>query len=742
MTVTTSGKPARRRTLSARMAAGFVAMLMGASLAIATPAVAATPEPTPTPMPTPEIPPGTTAFTLSPVGSGIVYPGDSLTVSVTLQNATRVPTEPVEVTLELGNEPIVDRRALTSWLDGSGTNLETSPVATTTLESVDAQSEYSQGMLVHADDPSMLDLASGVYPLVATYEDEEEEEVLSTSVMIIPDDSDAAETAVGVIVPITAPSLTQGLLTSNELTALTSANGSLSNQLKAVEGTPAILAIDPAIVAAIRVLGTAAPDSAVEWLNNLMTLPNSRFALQFGDADVAVQLEAGLSEPLQPKALTAYMSEQDFSGQSEESPVETPGPTPSPDTDTDADTDTEADGSWPDLSSLLDIGGASAGIYWPAAKSLDNGILETLGGVMIDDLASVTLLGSQETAAGAAGATVGARVGIDDADALAYDTEISAALHAASLQDNSALRSADLTAATAQLMLAGANSGGAALLVTVDRDFDRSSVALRTAILAAAEAPGFAATDLSTLLAASERRMQLVEAEEVPERVAEAKRLLDDETALDRFATILDDSTLLTGPERAEVLQLLAVSWMTNQGWSREIDAHREQTDATLDSVALLPSSTINLLGSGAGLGFWVRNDLPYPVNVVLYTSPDDLRLDVQRATPVVATALSNTRVEVPVQARVANGEVTLTLQLRSRASVAIGDAEYVQVNVRAEWEAFGIGALAVVVGGLLIVGVIRTVRRTRARGHEVTPPEAPPSALASDERSDRKVEE
>ncbi len=689
-------------------------------------------------MPTPEIPPGTTAFTLSPVASGIVYPGDSLTVSVTLQNATSLPTDPVEVTLELGDQPITDRRSLTSWLDGSSTNLETSPVATTTLESVQAQSEYSQGMLVDADDSSMLDLASGIYPLVATYEDDEE--VRSTSVMIIPNDSADAGTAIGVIVPVTAPSLTGGLLTSNELAELTSANGSLSNQLKAVEGTPAILAIDPAIVAAIRVLGTAAPESAVEWLNNLLALPNSRFALQFGDADVAVQIEAGLSEPLAATTLTPYMSEQDFLSQGEEPVSATPSATPTPTPTTDTDTDT--DPLLPDLSALLDIGAASSGIYWPAPNSLDDDTLETLGAVMIDDLASVTLLSSDETAAGAAGATVGARVGIDDADALAYDTEISTALHAASLQDNSALRSAELTAATAQLMLAGANAGGAALLVTVDRDSDRSSVALRTAILAAAEAPGFTATDLTALIDASERRMQLVEAEEEPERVSEAKRLLDDETELNRFASILEDPTLLTGPERAELLQLLSVSWIGNRGWSREVDAHREQTDTTLDSVALLPSSTINLLGAGAGLGFWVRNDLPYPVELVLYTSPDDLRLDVQRATPVVATASSNTRIEVPVQARVANGEVTLTLQLRSRTNVAIGDAEYVQVNVRAEWEAFGIGALAVVVGGLLIVGVIRTVQRTRASATNQPEPEAAASELASDEAPDRKDDE
>ena len=89
----------------------------------------------------------------------------------------------------------------------------------------------------------------------------------------------------------------------------------------------------------------------------------------------------------------------------------------------------------------------------------------------------------------------------------------------------------------------------------------------------------------------------------------------------------------------------------------------------------------------------------PYPVNLVLYATPDDLHLDVQRATDVVATAASNTRVEVPVQARLGNGEVTIALQLRSRASGAIGPPESVDVNVRAEWATFALVALGVGVG-------------------------------------------
>ena len=233
----------------------------------------------------------------------------------------------------------------------------------------------------------------------------------------------------------------------------------------------------------------------------------------------------------------------------------------------------------------------------------------------------------------------------------------------------------------------------------------------------AAEAPDVTPFTLGGLANSTMAPVELEDAPVEAVRTGAASALLDEEGELARFATILDDTSLITGPQRAEILQLLGVGWLAdNVAWTAAVAEHRAATAATLDSVGLVPTSAINLYGSNVGLRFWVRNDLPYPVNLVLYVTPDNLRLDVQRANALVAAAGSNSRVEVPVQARVGNGEVTLDLQLRSRASVAIGDPDSVEVNVRAEWESVGLAALAVVVGGLLLLGVVRTVLRLRAR--------------------------
>lgn len=688
--------PRKRSALRVRMLAtlGALLLLVGSPAA----AIAVQPQASSTPTPSTTADPGAVTFALSPVGHGIVRPGDPLAVSVSLRNTTQVASPRALVTLELGTTALRDRAALTRWLDGTTTGVATTAVGTATLEPVlPGDDQTTRGIIVDADDPILQGLAPGVYPLIAWF-DTGDGKTVSTSAMIVPG---AEAFTVGAVVPITAGPLTEGLLTADQLAELTAPTGALTDQLDAVDGTGAVLAVDPAIPAAIRVLGTSAPPSASAWLDRLLALANTRFALQFGDADPAVQIETGLSRPVGPTSLSAYMTAANF--------VPDPDATPSP-------TATLAPGTpdYPELATLLDIGGARPGVYWPAPGQTSPEVVAALGALQMDDEPSFTLVPSAATGTSTARAAHGVT---GDANVLVYDSDVSRELSAASRLDDTAQRGAPLTAATAYLAFAAEEVPGRSVLVALDRDIERSRVGLRTSILTAFEAPGATVIGLPGLIAGAASPVELTDATADPARVAAASALFADEVTLSRFATVLDDPKLLTGPERAEILQLLSVAWVPlPEDWATAVTAHRAATQTTLGSVHLLPTSTINLFGSGAGLRFTVRNDLPYPVNLVLYATPDDLRLDVQRATDVVATAASNTRVEVPVQARLGNGEVTLALQLRSRASVAIGPPETVQVNVRAEWESFGIAALAIVVGGLLVLGVVRTVLRIRAR--------------------------
>ena len=75
-----------------------------------------------------------------------------------------------------------------------------------------------------------------------------------------------------------------------------------------------------------------------------------------------------------------------------------------------------------------------------------------------------------------------------------------------------------------------------------------------------------------------------------------------------------------------------------------------------------------------------------------------------------------------PVEARIANGEVGVDLQLFSPTGEPIGQPQAVDVEVRAEWESIGLIAIIVLVVAFLSLGVVRTVARRRRAA--AAPPE------------------
>ena len=375
MTVHPPRARAVRRTLRARAAVTFGAVVIALlPLVGAMPADATTVSPTPTP--SPAVPVGTTQFTLSPVGSGIVQPGDRLSVSVTLQNSTAAATPPVTVTLSLGAAPLRDRAALTAWLNGDGSGARTEQVGATTIDSVPVGGEQVEGIGIEATDPVLVGRAPGVYPLVAEYQGPDGA-VTSTSAMIVPD-PEATPVGLGVVVPITAGALADGLLTTAALAELTAPTGSLTNQLNAIEGTSVILAVDPAIPAAIRGAGNVGAHFGGRMAGAIRraSAVAIRTAVRRRRCRRAAQGRTVATTPAD--VALACRSAGDFipvpAPTSEPEP--TPAPTPTPEVDPDAPV-------YPDLPALFDTGGGRPGVYWPAAGAAGPDTVATLGGITV-----------------------------------------------------------------------------------------------------------------------------------------------------------------------------------------------------------------------------------------------------------------------------------------------------------------------------------------------------------------------
>ncbi|MGJ2901873.1 hypothetical protein ACR8KU_22585, partial [Salmonella enterica subsp. enterica serovar Paratyphi A] len=169
-----------------------------------------------------------------------------------------------------------------------------------------------------------------------------------------------------------------------------------------VAGTSAILAIDPAIPASIRVLGSSVPDSARAWLERLGMLSNERFALQFGDADIATQLHEGQTALLRPTTLQPSMDPADFEDTEDTgddtgaAPADTGSPTPT-------DTPTPGVPALPTMEQLDHLGDHTRdAVYWPYSGSAGGRDVAALSKMSADDTEAITLLSSDSATVGAA----------------------------------------------------------------------------------------------------------------------------------------------------------------------------------------------------------------------------------------------------------------------------------------------------------------------------------------------------
>lgn len=633
---------------------------------------------------------------------GVIQPDTSLTTTVTIANTTGQDLSEGHVTLELNDTALTASDQLSAWLDSGVAPGTFAPLAAEDSEAIAASESATTTIFADAD--TVGDLPSGVYPIRAKLsgattgdgDTATTQNVTENSVLVVDSDTTTQITA---LVPITATPTNGALLTADELAALTSADGSLTAQLDGVAGTDAVLAVDPLIPAAIRALGSAAPSSATEWLTRLEDLANERISLQAGDADATVQAQAGLSELLDPLPLSSFLNEENFLDIPDDADAASPSPSPTP-TGPVLPTDDE----------LLELRRSTPGVIWPT------------GDVRTDDLARfdalfdtevTTILPSTSLAAHSS-----AHSEIGESHVLVTAGAASDALSdAAAEADDADLREDHIIEALAHLALASSQTS---LLVGLDRDEDRTADALRSAILSLTTIGD--PVGLATLRSTEPASATLIETSEqaITERTATLKALISDETRLTAFASILDEPLVLRSPERLQLLRVLSVG--SADTYAEDAAEHRAATTQTMNAVGVQEPTPIQLFTSAAPLPVWVRNDLPWPVNVRLTATPSDARLDVEPTIDVVAQPASNTRVKVPVSSRVGSGTLSVNFSLNSPTGVQIGVDRSATVTVRAEWEGIGLGILGGLIVLLLALGVVRTViRRRRDRRAENT---------------------
>lgn len=644
------------------------------------------------------------SFVASPRSDGVVQADDTVTISARGFNPTSSPVEEGTVTVSVADVPLTTEQAITAWVndgDGMGADAGFSELESANISALAAGGAATSSLSIDIGESVLADRTPGVYPLRTEWQ-AGELSLASESVIVLTDGE--GEAAIGVIVPLTAPALESAVLTSDQLAALTGPEGELRDLLDAVTGTDAILAVDPAIVAAIRLLGTRAPESATAWLDDLEGLSNSRFALQFGDADVAAAAQSETPEILRIPELASLRDPQGFTAPA------------TPDTNEGAGTD-GAVSTLPTNDELLDVGASRERVYWPVSSRAGAAAVTAISATNEGDGDALTIVPSSAASTPVTGARATTSTG---EQLIVADAAASRALTSATTTDTDIARARELATANALLSIAGDTADGAPLAVIIDRPTGADGDDVRAAINATTTLPGAVNVSLDDLARAEPTTVALAESEVDALRVDAIAQFREGEEQLARVATMLADPLLLTAAERAQVLQLLGAGWQSTPGaWQDARDRHFAQTAQMQDAVAIMPPSGITLLGSSAPLQFAIRNDLPWPVTVELEASPSDPRLIVQSSTTVEAGAGQTTRAGVPVRARVGSGDSTIELQLRGPTGIAIGSPAEAEVSVRAEWETAGIVVMSVVIGGLLLMGAVRTFLRIRRRDRD-----------------------
>ncbi|MCA5924356.1 DUF6049 family protein [Curtobacterium oceanosedimentum] len=680
---------------------------------------------------------GKATIAIAPANRGVVQRDQDLTLSVTVTNDTDADLPAGTAEFDIFRS-VSTRAVLASWLSDTTTTGYLGAL----MDSVDIPAiPAHRSVTIDSVEIVSGNVALGGYStfgarrIAAEYTAGDAFAVDRSAITWYPDFVQAP-VSVSVAMPVTVPRSTDGVLTPAVLAAATSIDGTLTQQLRAAEDHNVAVAVDPRIIASIRILGDNAPSSATAWLQRLESLRNETFALPYADADVTGLRQAGADGILSPISLDQSVDPEDFPGAETPAPTPTatPGQTTSP-TPSAAPGDTPDDGTdepqetLPTTESLLDFPYSMESIAWPTEGTVSSADLPALARAGTE----TTIVSSGNTSAGP-DTTIAASEKIGDDHVLVSDQSMSSLLRTAATAGDRQTYASSMSELTATLATAvPTESAAGPILLTLGREWPSDSTRLGQALDALENTAWVAPADLSVASDAVAGSLTLSSASTGKARIDDLRRLVRGEQGLAAFATVLDTPAEITAPARLRLLALASNAWRDDpQGLGSAIEARTAAWAKSTTEVGIVDSSSLTLLGDQSALPVSIRNSSAHPVTVRLSVRPSNSALRVVRNDIVVEIQPdSSTRTTVPVQS-VANGTVQLTMSLSSPTGVTISDPATVELNVQAQWETLITAAAAIALIGIFGFGIFRSIRkRARRRNGEVDDDEDPNRPLA-----------
>ncbi|WP_157157676.1 DUF6049 family protein [Diaminobutyricimonas sp. LJ205] len=631
---------------------------------------------------------------------GILRPATDLRVVVTIGNGGSTTLNDASASVHLANTPADSPNELAEWFQAEPDSDED---AGRELARVDASglSPRSSTQLVVTVPAASIPITAPTteaYALAVRLNVAGETVAEERNAIVWHPEPVSPAVGVGIIVPLVIPQHPDAMIDAATLAAATGPVGLLSRELNAAIGSPAALAVDPMILASIRVLGSDAPPSALEWLSRLETAPNDKFTLGYADSDLTLPLQAGAGAPVGVESFDFALNPSRF--QTPTPAPTTPG-TPAP----------VPEQTLPTTEQLMALPGSIGAIAWPGTDSVTTADLPPLAAAGYQTL--LLSSGNLEGEDGRSHVTAGG------ADVLVVQQRMSAILDNA-VQASSTLEWQQEMNRLSAVLASAATSGTTSVLGALDREVGGVAQRLTETLATLGTLPWVQGTALSTMLATEATAATLVEMPQSAERVMMASSMLQAESADAGFATAAADPSLITAERRLDLLTALSLSWgATADDLKAPAGVFLETSEDLLGSVAVAEGGQILLLADRSNLQISVRNDLPQPVTVRLTTRAMTAGLAIED--PVIDVTLepeSQRDVAVPVQS-VSNGDVPVRVSLTSPTGVTIGDPLLVPVNVQAGWETAGTIAVAVLLVLVFGIGITRNILKRRKQRQE-----------------------
>ena len=132
-------------------------------------------------------------------------------------------------------------------------------------------------------------------------------------------------------------------------------------------------------------------------------------------------------------------------------------------------------------------------------------------------------------------------------------------------------------------------------------------------------------------------------------------------------------------------------------------------------AIKILPGSTIHLVSHSSQLPISIQNNYPVEIRVQVHVAANSLNALFPGVVEVTVPANTTYVAQVPVTA-IADGTVGLKAWLTTFSGLSMGEPVDLMLTVNADVESSLIGGFSILVAGLLVAGVIRTVRKRRGQ--------------------------